>query len=176
MTKQGNCLDVMAKMKDGSVDFVLADPPYSTFPLINQAIKEARRISKGGCMFFMYAEDLCLLDEEPSQVIFWVKPVSTKNTIKNYSRFVEVIAVYDVQFVRKLHWSNRTGIFTDCLDETPEHPHGKPESLIKRILLNHVPDNGSIFDPFAGSGTTERVAKKLGMQCTGIEIDKKWIK
>jgi DNA modification methylase len=170
----GDAVEEMHKMARGSVDGVVADPPYSDFDLINHAVDEALRVAKGTVAFFMYAEDLVHLKHEPDRCAFWVKPISTKNTVNNYSRFVEVIALYRVKFVRKLHWACRSGIFTDSLIEEPKHLFGKPESLIERLLLNHVPAGGHVLDPFAGSGTVSRVATKLGMNCTSIEIDSKW--
>lgn len=45
------------------------------------------------------------------------------------------------------------------------------EDLVKRALLLTTPPSGTVCDPFAGSGTILRVAKKLGFNCTLIEID-----
>lgn len=166
-----DCVEYMKTVSDGFYDFVLGDPPYGNLDLINAAIKEGRRISQNGLAFFMYAEDLQGLEERPEQVVFWIKPISTKNTAKRYSRFVEVIALFDTSFVRTdLHWSNRSGLFTDSLIEAPIHPHGKPEALIERLLRNHCPEGGNILDPFSGGGTVERVADKIGMQATSLDI------
>lgn len=172
----GNALDIIPGLP--MVDMVLADLPYSTFPLINQMIKASRQKCHGASLFFMYAEDLCLLDEQPDQVLFWVKPVSTKNTKKRYSRFVEVIAVYDstaAQFNQNLHWSNRTGIFTDQLMEVQFHPFQKPVSLIQRLILNHTQPGNTILDPCTGSGTTLWAADELGRSAIGIEISSEYI-
>lgn len=49
------------------------------------------------------------------------------------------------------------------------HPHQKPVSLMKRLLLK-CPD-GLVFDPFMGSGPVLRAAKDLGRRAIGIEID-----
>jgi DNA modification methylase len=48
------------------------------------------------------------------------------------------------------------------------HPHQKPIGLIKEIL--NVVD-GSICDPFMGSGTTGVACAKMGRKFIGIEID-----
>lgn len=180
MIEVGNSLEIMRGIDSNSYDFVLADPPYSEFPLINDSIEQARRISRGASAYFMYAEDIQKLSRQPDQVAFWVKPVSTKNTVKKYSRFVEVLCVYDIErspFNQNLHWSNRTGIFTDMIVGKQSHPFEKPESLIERLLLTHCNiwrEGGSVLDPFAGSGTVCKVANRLGIQSRGIEIDPKW--
>ena len=46
-----------------------------------------------------------------------------------------------------------------------------PEALVKRIIKCSSPPNGVVLDPFAGSGTTLRVARKLGRKFIGIELN-----
>ncbi len=106
-----------------------------------------------------------------------MKPVSTKNTTKRYSRFIEVIALHNVAFHGDmLHWSNRTGVFTDALMCQQVHPWQKPESLIERLIRNHYnrDDKGVIFDPRAGSGVVHKVCKRLGISSVSVEIDTKY--
>ena len=54
------------------------------------------------------------------------------------------------------------------------HPTQKPEWLLKRIILATSRPGELVFDPFMGSGTTAVVAKKLGRNFLGTEIDKKY--
>lgn len=53
------------------------------------------------------------------------------------------------------------------------HPTQHPEALLERILLC---SGGPVCDPFAGTGTTLRVAKRLGIECDTIEIDEEYCK
>jgi len=46
-----------------------------------------------------------------------------------------------------------------------------PNELIEPIVKAGCPKNGTILDPFAGSGTALRVARKLGRQFIGIELN-----
>ena len=46
-----------------------------------------------------------------------------------------------------------------------------PPDLIEPIIKSSSPVNGTIMDPFAGSGTTLRVARKLGRKFIGIELN-----
>lgn len=110
---------------------------------------------------------------KPDQLLHWVKPVSTKNTRKHYSRFVEVIACYGVSFHEDLHWSNRTGVFTDGLLRNDDHEWKKPESLIERLIRSHWPGHGITYDPCAGSGTVETVCKRLGIGSVSVEVVKR---
>lgn len=44
-----------------------------------------------------------------------------------------------------------------------------PEKLIEPCILAGCPEGGIVLDPFGGSGTTARVAKRLGRRCILIE-------
>ncbi len=50
----------------------------------------------------------------------------------------------------------------------------KPEALMKRIILASSNPGDIIFDPFVGVGTTLKVAKELGRQAFGCEINKEY--
>ena len=53
------------------------------------------------------------------------------------------------------------------------HPTIKPEQIIENLIKNSC-GGGLVFDPFAGSGTTCAVAKRLGLDYLGFEINPKW--
>ncbi|MDR1583770.1 MAG: site-specific DNA-methyltransferase [Prevotellaceae bacterium] len=57
------------------------------------------------------------------------------------------------------------------MPENTDHPTQKPEKLIAKLILSSCPENGVVFDPFLGSGTTSVVAKKLGRNYCGIEMN-----
>jgi site-specific DNA-methyltransferase (adenine-specific) len=75
---------------------------------------------------------------------------------------------------RDTHPSN---IWTDVtvpfwsMPENTDHPTQKPEKLLAKIILASTNAGDRILDPFAGSGTTAVVAKKLGRHFTAIEAD-----
>jgi DNA modification methylase len=56
---------------------------------------------------------------------------------------------------------------------TKEHEWKKPEPLIERLLLNHYPKHGIVYDPCAGSRTVEKVCKKLGIPSHSVDDGKK---
>jgi len=53
------------------------------------------------------------------------------------------------------------------------HPTIKPEEIIENLIRNSCA-GGLVFDPFSGSGTTCAVAKRLGLDYLGFEINPKW--
>lgn len=78
---------------------------------------------------------------------------------------------------RDTHPSN---IWTDItvpfwsMPENTDHPTQKPEKLLAKIILASTNPGDLILDPFAGSGTTAVVAKKLDRRFVAIESDEEY--
>lgn len=56
------------------------------------------------------------------------------------------------------------------------HPAQFPEKLVTDHILSWSNEGDTILDPFMGSGTTGKVAKALGRNFTGIELDPEYFK
>ncbi|CAN5590732.1 adenine-specific DNA-methyltransferase [soil metagenome] len=73
--------------------------------------------------------------------------------------------------------SHPSNIWTDItvpfwsMPENTDHPTQKPEKLLAKIVLASTNPVDMILDPFAGSGTTAVVAKKLSRRFIAIESD-----
>jgi site-specific DNA-methyltransferase (adenine-specific) len=63
----------------------------------------------------------------------------------------------------------RSVFFERSLHGYAEHPTQKPDAILAPLLKYSCPENGIVFDPFMGSGSTGVVARQLGMQFIGIE-------
>ncbi len=164
----GNCLEILPKLERPNL--VIADPPYGSMELINDFIYIARAFCTGPTFVFEYAENIQRITEKPDQILFWVKPISTKNTSRRYSRFVEVILAYDLNRspFHNLHWSVKTGVFTD----TPivnDHIYKKPPSLLEKIVRVNSNEGDLVIDPFAGSFTLEEVCLRTNRRVISIE-------
>lgn len=57
------------------------------------------------------------------------------------------------------------------MPENTNHPTQKSEKLVAKAILASSKIGDIVLDPFLGSGTTSVVAKKLGRNYVGIEID-----
>jgi len=68
-------------------------------------------------------------------------------------------------------WTDLTVPFWS-MPENTDHPTQKPEKLLAKIILAGSNPGDMVLDPFLGSGTTSVVAKKLGRNYLGIEIDR----
>ena len=68
-----------------------------------------------------------------------------------------------------------------CVWDIPPRPFKEahfatyPEALIAPMIKAGCPEGGIVLDPFIGSGTTAVVAKKLGRQYIGIELNPEYI-
>ena len=60
------------------------------------------------------------------------------------------------------------------MPENTDHPTQKPEKLYAKLILASSKPGAKVFDPFLGSGTAAVVAKKLGRNFCGIEINKEY--
>jgi hypothetical protein len=149
---------------------MIADPIYGDAAMISDMTNTGIP-----SIVFMWPSDLLYLEKKPDQILHWLKPVSTKNTCKRYSNFIEVMACYDVEFHGKgMHWSTRTGVFTDTLLSNAAHAWKKPDSLIEKLILNHYCGHGTVYDPCAGSGTVHDVCTRLGIPSFSVEIDERY--
>lgn len=168
---KGDSFKLLPELEDKSFDLILTDPPYD-LSLQSQSFLQFHflRLSKTGVIIFSPPENPWVFPA--SQYLFWVKPISTKNTSKRYSRFVEMIFLYgDLKWNHDRHWSQYTNVFNDLVDNSKLYPHRKPPSLIERLILNHSDPGDLIFDPFAGSGVVANVCKATDRISYSIDIE-----
>lgn len=150
-------LEFLKHITDKSYNAVISDPPYDGE--VNMA--ELRRVCTGHIIMFCKPLHPFFA---PDKLDYWIKTPSTKNTRKRTSEFVEWITFefHGDVFNPELHWSNYTGVYTDCLLTKPAHPFEKPLSLMERLVMIYTNPGDVIFDPFCGSGTTLKAADNCG--------------
>jgi len=85
-----------------------------------------------------------------------------------------------IQDGEKFRLTYPSNIWTDItipfwsMKENTKHPTQKPEKLLARIILASSNEKDIVFDPFAGSGTTAVVSKKLKRNFLAVEIEKEY--
>ena len=68
-------------------------------------------------------------------------------------------------------WGSRGVWKIKSVRSNTRHDAEFPEQLAERVVKLFSPSNGTVLDPFVGTGTTTAVAKKLGRKWFGIDID-----
>ncbi len=70
-------------------------------------------------------------------------------------------------------WGSRGVWNIRSVRRNDRHEAEFPEELARRVIRLFSPSGGTVLDPFVGTGTTTAMAKSLGRQWVGIEIDVK---
>lgn len=78
--------------------------------------------------------------------------------------------------VRYNYWTYNTGKGHSTKDEIAfNHPAIFPENLARDHIISWSREGDTILDPFAGSGTTLKVARELNRSFIGIEISEEYV-
>ena len=70
-------------------------------------------------------------------------------------------------------WGSRGVWKISSVRRNDRHEAEFPEELARRVIRLFSPEGGVVIDPFVGTGTTTAVAKKLGRQWLGVDIETK---
>lgn len=123
-----------------------------------------------------------------SDILIWYKPnhmpSSVTNRLSNTYEPIFILAKnkknYFTEFVKNN--DNFSSILKINLQQTQyDHVAVYPEELVKKTLAMGIPENATVLDPFAGSGTTARAVidtnKKhdLNRKCILIEANRDYI-
>ena len=186
----GDCREVMRSMPDKSVDIVLTDPPYGMDyesgwyrggnpfgPIIGdekypvELMGEFFRIARKAVFVFCRWDNLAHLPK-PKSFIVWAKNNHTAGDLKHaFGRKWEGIAFYPMEEHAFVTRPADVIQFPRVMRLT--HPTEKPVGLLEILLRTNVCE--SVFDPFAGSGSTLQAATNLGKTFIGCEIDPRYV-
>lgn len=169
-----DCWKYLEENPETTFDHVITDPLYDDD--YESILKRLRRVTRGNIILFSPPNKLLVNDY--TDLNFWIKTPSTKNTSKRCSNFVEFIQIFEGEykvFNNDLHWSQYTGVWNDPVEFKGVHPWIKPYSLIERLVRIFTNPGDLVFDPFAGSGQTFRACRRNGRRFEGCEKDEKYI-
>ena len=196
-----DCMDILPKIPEKSIDLVVTDPPYSIGTtstghkgswvdnnLINPFFKILRdelfRILKDKGELYINTDWRTypflfpiFIDKFriPNCIVWdyeWIKAGS-------HYRFSYELIIYANKKEgqkRKFSASERDVWRIAPINFTGDknHPAEKPIDLIVKMINNSSVEPDIIFDPFLGSGTTAVAAKQLGRKYIGIEMTEKY--
>lgn len=81
-------------------------------------------------------------------------------------------------FGKPNYWNNKSNtqmsVWRIAPAQDKEHPCPFPIQIPSKLIDASVPDNGTVVDPFMGSGTTGVACMNLGRKFIGIEIEEKY--
>lgn len=170
-----DCLETMARMGDGSVDLIFTSPPFKDEDVPDEywewyglRFDEMLRVSKNAVILLHSATKLneLITRYPPRRTLIWGKGTS------QYTWRWNPILVYqkgEHYKVNKYIWSDTFGV-PSLLGGWKWHKYQDPYILYESIL-SMFKNNATVYDPFVGSGTTVKVAQKLGLSWLGSEID-----
>lgn len=181
----GDCRTILPTLP--KVDLVLTDPPYGMdYQSARRTEWQRKPKIQGDSSFPLWVFDFkpsvamflcCRWDNlyelpKPKSFIVWDKCRHGMGDLEGeFGRQWEAIAFYpgpEHRFTRR----PIDIIRVPCLSPSElVHPNEKPPEIWTTILNSH---EGTILDPFMGSGTTLRAAKDLGRKAIGIEICEKY--
>jgi len=175
---QGDCMKVLPKIPDRSIDLILTSPPFldkevqgDYYTFLDRFLSEAKRISKVILMFNSSRRlvEICKrYSEDIAHVLIWNK-VFTKTAFKYEPIFV---MTEDKIF-------GRGRIYRDVLSykvpiNNKRHINENPVELYVE-LLKFFREAKTVLDPFLGSGTTMQACLEENRNCIGIERNPRYI-
>lgn len=190
-----DCLEVLPQLEAGSVDCVIADPPYA-IPTIVASCRETTRtigdLSLIEAAFRTVFHEMLRVVSDAGRLFVFCDGTSYPVVFRAaYGRMSTALIVWDKGRIgmgrefRKSHelimhgWRPGTPIFADgvgradvirCSPVGDERLHDaqKPAELIQELL---TVCGAIVLDPFMGSGTSCIAAIRTGREFIGCEID-----
>lgn len=199
---QGDCLELMKDIPDGSVDCVITDPPYMSAMQHNGHMTDFSDCNNLKPFFLSLSRELARV-LTPRGSVYWfcdwrsypfyfsiltqVLPVKNMlvwdkgagvGTFYTYEYELCIFATKNKQFRAK---GARNIIKSPCFysgakktDGEKVHPTQKPVGLIE-LFLSHATNPGdTVLDCFMGSGTTGVACIRNGRNFIGMELQEKY--
>lgn len=185
---QGDCLELMKAIPNGSVDLIITDPPYGkkadrgtngfgaaknrrytggwdqaipTPEYFSEMLRVAKNVVIFGGNYF------CHLLPPTNGWIFWDKKGDVQ--FKNPFSDGELIYTSFKGPLKKIVFKQQ-GFVTDSKDKR-YHPTQKPSELVQQLLEKYTNPGDVVLDPFMGSGTTGVACANTGRKFIGMELD-----
>lgn len=191
----GDCIKGMQELAEGSIDAVIADPPYG----IDYAnTKGARILNDKRPYIWFLSEAYRVLRDNSACLVFcrWDVLPDFKRAMELAGFRVKAQVVWD----KESHgMGDCEGNFAPCHElilfgvkgryifpgkrprdviHCPKvssahmmHPNEKPVALLKTLIESTTREGETVLDPFLGSGTTAVACRECDRSCIGYELD-----
>ena len=196
----GDCLEVMRKISNNSVDLIITDPPYGNNvkygwnnkrikndenPLINcSALVEMYRILKRNSSLYLFTNwkhypfltefIIRYTDFKIRHLVIWKKHNFGLGWAFRHQ--YELILVLE-KGKPKYNLTNYSDVqtCTHINHNKENHPHEKPVDLIMKMIEHSSKEGDLILDPFCGSGAVCVACSQLKREWVGIELDENYV-
>lgn len=190
--RHGDCIRLMRRMQEASVDMILTDPPYlvryrdrSGRHLLNDdragwvapAFAEMHRVLKDGgfCISFYgwNSVDVFMAAWKAAgfrvvgHLVFCKGYASSQRFLSHRHEQAYLLAKGDAPLPRLVLPDVRDWTYTG----NRLHPTQKPVAVLEPLVRAFAPEGGLVLDPFAGSGSTLLAARNTGRRFLGMELD-----
>jgi len=197
----GDCLEIMPHLEP--VDLVLTDPPFkisqtytanvdadnlSAVSKIWPSGHEIYKITNPGSYFVMFYDTRILpLAIEAMRWSNWkylrgltfYRRWGNANKLYGWMSTSDFILLFRKPSESKFVFYSEDWRHDVYIKDSPEkegttHPAQKPLAVIGHLVRHLSPEQGFVFDPFLGSGTTAIACERLNRRWIGIEIEEKY--
>jgi len=191
-----DCIKALPMLPDGTINFILTDPPYIT----NYRARDGRRVANDDNDKWLkpaFAEMYRVLSDGAFAVSFYGWPNADRFLTAYRAAGFRVAAHFvfpkrytsKTRFVRYQHecahllvkgtpWLRDENAIGDVIDWTYSgnklHPTQKPISVLIQLIEAFSSPGDLVLDPFAGSASTLAAARMLGRRWLGVEIDERY--
>jgi DNA modification methylase len=197
-----DCIDGMRGMKSDSVDFTITDIPYDavnrdsnglrnldkgkadiiTFDL-DEFLEHLYRVTKNSIVIFCGKEQFSKIfaffanQKGTVRPVIWEKSnPSPMNGQYVYLSGVEMGVWFKKRGAKVFNAHCKNSVFKYPNGRSKLHPTEKNHKLLRELILDNSDEGNLIFDPCLGSGTHLLVAKELGRDIFGMELDSGYFK
>ena len=201
--RNGDCLELMKDIPDGSADLVLTDPPYGigfksnhrkekyneirndkSLEWLERYISECCRVLKNNSAIYCFCSwhnvDVFKQAIEKKfkikNILIWEKNNTSMGDLKgSYAPKYEMI-IFAHKGRKLLNGFRYADIIKAKRTGNKNHPTEKPVDLLETFIKNSSGENEVVFDGFMGSGSTGVACVNTNRHFIGIELDEGYFK
>lgn len=179
--KYGDFVELSKTILDGSIDLILTDPPYPKefIHVWSDLSKVAKRVLKPNGFLIAYSGQLNLSDVmnrlNEHLNYYWIanlRHIGGTQLIMHRN----VMCGWKPLLIYQNGFKKTEAVFSDYFESEKQEKEGhdwqQSESVLSKIIDIFTEPGETIYEPFAGSGTTIVAAIKNKRKCIAHEIDK----